>query len=123
MDLWISSKVASDADLQVTVTAVLPGGEEMYVQRGWLRLSNRAFDAARSTANRPVRNNMASDLAPLPADRPVLARVEINRFSYAFRKGSRLRIWIEAPSNTGDYSFSYNPVSSPLMISNRSPGP
>lgn len=115
-DLWVSSDLAPDADLQVTVTAVLPDGQEMYVERGWLRLSNRAFDPVRSQAGRPVRSNDPSDFAPLPPSQPVLARVEVNRFSYAFRKGTRLRIWIDTPSVTGYYFFSYNPVETTLKL-------
>lgn len=115
-DLWISSDRAPNADLQVTVTAVLPDGQEMYVERGWLRLSNRAFDAAKSQPGRPVRNNDPADFAPLPPDQPVLARVEVNRFSYAFRRGTRLRIWIDTPSVTGYYSFSYSPVPTTLKL-------
>lgn len=35
------------------------------------------------------------------------ARVEINKFANVLHKGSRLRMWIEAPSPTGEYEFSY----------------
>jgi hypothetical protein len=38
---------------------------------------------------------------------PVLARVEINKFAAELPKGSRVRIWIDAPSTTGEYQFSY----------------
>jgi predicted acyl esterase len=115
-DLWVSSNLAPDADLQVTVTAVSPDGQEMYVERGWLRLSNRAFDPDRSTPGRPVRDNLPGNFAPLPPNQPVLARVEINRFSYAFRKGYRIRIWIDTPSPTGDYTFTYNSVPAKLKL-------
>jgi predicted acyl esterase len=105
------------ADLQVTLTAVLPNGQDVYVERGWLRLSNRAFDPTRSTPGRIVRTNIPSAFTPLPPNQPVLVRVKINRFSYAFRKGTRLRIWIDTPSHTGDYYFVYNPVSTKLKLS------
>jgi predicted acyl esterase len=115
-DLWISSDNAPDADLQVTVTAIQPDGQEMYVQRGWLRLSNRALDAAKSTAGQPVLLETPEAFAPLIPNRPELARLEVNRFSYPFRKGAKLRIWIDSPSNTGLYSFSHNPVPTRLKI-------
>jgi predicted acyl esterase len=115
-DLWVSSDGAPDADLQVTVTALFPDGQEIYIERGWLRLSNRAFDPDRSTPSRPIRDNLPGSFAPLPPDQPVLARVEINRFSYPFRKGARLRIWIDTPSPTGDYTFAYSPVPAKLKI-------
>lgn len=42
---------------------------------------------------------------------PVLGRVELTKFSYAFRKASRLRIWVDAPSPTGGNSFNLRSVS------------
>jgi uncharacterized protein len=59
------------------------------------------------------RPDAALPLAPREA---VLARVEINRFSFAFRKGSRIRLWIDTPSGTSFYSFSYNPVPTRLTL-------
>ena len=53
VDLWISSS-AADSDVQVTLTEVRPDGTERYVQNGWLRLSHRKLDPARSTDAQPV---------------------------------------------------------------------
>lgn len=103
-DLWVAVG-AGDADLQLTVTEVRPDGQEMYVQRGWLRLSNRALDNTRSTALRPVHLEHPDQLAPVLPGRPVLARVEINKMGHYFRKGSRLRLWIDTPSQTGGMVF------------------
>jgi predicted acyl esterase len=116
-DLWISAD-RSDADVQVTVTAVMPDGQEMYVQRGWLRLSNRALDPARSTPGRPVLLDTPTSFKPMWPNRPELARVEVNRVSFPFRKGVRLRIWIDTPSPTGSYNFAYNPVPATLRVWN-----
>jgi predicted acyl esterase len=113
-DLWISTDRESDADLQVTITAVQPDGQEMYVQRGWLRLSNRALDTQKSTAGRPVLLDTPETFAPMIPGRPELARLEVNRFSYPFRKGTRLRIWIDTPSSTGTYRFA--PYSVPMRL-------
>ena len=44
---------APDVDLEVTISEVRPDGEETYVQSGWLRASQRALDAAASTALAP----------------------------------------------------------------------
>jgi hypothetical protein len=79
----------------------------MFLQRGWLRLSDRALDEARSTAVRPVLLDTPDTLQVLDPDVPVLARVEINKFAAALRKGSRIRIWIDAPSPTGLYRFDH----------------
>jgi predicted acyl esterase len=38
---------------------------------------------------------------------PVLARVELSKLSFAFRRGSRIRIWIDTPSATGENAFDH----------------
>jgi uncharacterized protein len=107
MDLWLSSDDVPDTDLQVTLTEVRSDGQEMFLQRGWLRLSDRALDEARSTVVRPVLWDTPDTIQVLDPGRPVLARVEINKFAVVLRKGSRVRVWIDAPSPTGLYSFDY----------------
>ncbi|MGA7540129.1 MAG: CocE/NonD family hydrolase [Steroidobacteraceae bacterium] len=104
VDLWLSSNMP-DTDLQVTLTEVRPDGQEMYLQRGWLRLSDRALDEARSAAVRPVLWDRPRSIQVLDAGVPVLARVEINKFAALLRRGSRIRVWIDAPSPTGFYRF------------------
>ena len=103
-NLWVAA-AAGDADLQVTVTEVRPDGQEMYVQRGWLRLSNRTLDTARSTPLRPVHLEDPARLQPVLPGQPVLARVEVNKMGHYFRKGSRLRVWIDTPAQTGGLVF------------------
>jgi putative CocE/NonD family hydrolase len=115
VDLWLSVSSA-DADIQVTLTDVRPDGSEMFVQRGWLRLSNREVDPDRSTPLRPVPVDRPESLRPLEPGEPVLARVEINKFAHAFRAGSRLRIWIEAPSAWGGYDFSSYALSAHIKV-------
>jgi predicted acyl esterase len=105
-DLWISSD-AVDVDVQVTLTVVQPDGTERYLQRGWLRLSDRALDERRSTQVHPVLLDVPETMRLLNPDGPVLARVEINKLAAELPKGSRVRIWIDAPSTTGLYQFSY----------------
>jgi len=112
-DLWVSSST-TDADLQATLTEVRPDGQEVFVQRGWLRLSDRALDAARSTPVRPMLLDQPDSFAALTPDEPVLARMEINKLAHAFRPGSRLRLWIETPGLWGGYGFS--PQSLPATI-------
>jgi len=114
-DLWVSS-TASDTDLQVTLTEVRPDGQELFVQRGWLRVSDRALDETRSTPVRPMLLDRPDSIFALTAGVPVLGRVELTKFSYALRAGSRLRIWIDAPSATGENSFNYVAAPSTNMI-------
>jgi len=99
LDLWLSS-TAADTDLHAIVTEVRPDGNEVYVQEGLLRASQRALNAARSTATRPVHPHGATDLRPLVPTVAELARMEIRPFGHVFRKGARLRVWVEAPPET-----------------------
>ena len=105
LDLWLES-TASDTDLQATVTEVRPDGQEEYVQRGWLRASHRKLNRKLSTALRPYQTHLRGDATPLVPGQPTYMRLEVFPFAQAFRKGSRLRIWIEAPtSHTGFWAF------------------
>jgi predicted acyl esterase len=95
VDLWLKS-TAPDTDVQVTITEVRPDGTEMYVQNGWLRASMRKL-APDATALRPTHTFTEADAAPLPAGQWSLVRVEVFPFAYVFRKGSRIRVIIDAP--------------------------
>ncbi|MBK5305296.1 MAG: CocE/NonD family hydrolase [Frankiaceae bacterium] len=97
MDLWLSS-TAVDTDLQVTLTEVRPDGKEMYLQKGWLKVSQRKLDPTRSTALRPYQTHLQEDVQLLTPATPVLARVEVFPFGALLRKGSRIRAWVEAPT-------------------------
>lgn len=96
VDLWISS-TGTDSDLQVTLSEVLPNGQERYVQNGWLRLSHRRIDDARSTDLNPFHSDEAADMKPLTPGRLVKARVALFPFAHQFRAGSRIRVTVQAP--------------------------
>jgi predicted acyl esterase len=96
VDLWLRSS-AADSDIQVTLSEIRPDGQETYVQSGYLRASHRKLDEARSTATHPVQTHLLADAAPLPAGEFVPVRVELYSVSHVFRKGSRVRVSLEAP--------------------------
>jgi predicted acyl esterase len=96
VDLWIQSNLG-DTDLEVTISEVRPDGQEMYVQSGWLRASQRALDDEDSTALRPVHTHRLEDAAVLPPDEFTPVRVELFPFAHAFRAGSQIRLMIDAP--------------------------
>jgi len=98
VDLWVKSS-AADTDLEVTITEVRPDGTEIYVQSGWQRASQRALDDSRSSELRPTHSNLEADAADLPAGEFTPVRVELFPFAHPFRKGSRIRITIDAPGN------------------------
>ena len=109
VNLWMSS-TASDTDLQATITEVLPDGQELYVQRGWLRAEDRAIDPTRSTALMPVYDFQPPDVEPLVPGQPTFVRLQIFPFSVAIRPGARLRLIIDTPSLTGVHIFTFLPL-------------
>jgi predicted acyl esterase len=96
-DLWITA-TAPNIDLQVTLTEIRPDGQEVFVQQGWLRTKQRALDEDASTTLLPVQTHRVADVEPLSSEEPSLARVEIFPFGHVFREGSRIRLWVEAPT-------------------------
>ena len=96
-DLWLTS-TATDTDVQVTLTEVRPDGQEVYIQKGWLRASHRKLDPRRSTVYRPYQTHQQADAANLTPGQPTLLRVEVFPFGTVIRKGSRLRLWVESPT-------------------------
>ena len=109
-DLWITA-TAPNVDLQVTLTEIRPDGQEVYVQQGWLRAKQRAIDPEESTQLLPVQTHAVEDVQPLSPEDPALARVEIFPFGHVFRQGSRLRLWIEAPTTLPQlWAFALDPT-------------
>jgi len=106
-NIWLSS-TAPDTDLQITLTEVRPDGQEVYVSRGWLRASYRALNPKLSTTLAPYPLDTQAASRPLRIGRPTYMRIELNPFDYVFRKGSSLRLWIDAPTGeTGGWSFDF----------------
>ncbi len=97
LDLWLAAG-ATDTDVQVTLTEVRSDGQEQYIQKGWLRASQRALDPSRYSALRPHQTHQEADAAALTPGAPTLLRVEVFPFGHVVRAGSRLRVWIEAPT-------------------------
>jgi X-Pro dipeptidyl-peptidase C-terminal non-catalytic domain len=88
---------------------VRPDGREVYVQRGWLRASHRKLDRRASTVTRPVQTHLHADAKPLTPGVPTPMRLEVFPFAHMFRKGSAIRISIEAPTGlTGLWGFGFN---------------
>ncbi|MEP6626030.1 MAG: CocE/NonD family hydrolase [Acidimicrobiia bacterium] len=96
VDLWISTS-APDSDVQVTLSEVMPNGEERYVQNGWLKLSHRKLDNDRSTELNPFHSDELNDMRPLEPNHFTKARIALFPFAHQFRAGSQIRLTIEAP--------------------------
>jgi putative CocE/NonD family hydrolase len=104
VDLWLKS-TATDTNLQATITELRPDGQEVYVARGWLRASQRKLDRRASTPTLPVQTDLQSDVQPLVAGKPTFMRFAVFPFDYVFRAGSRIRLIIDTPSQTGGWNF------------------
>ena len=104
VDLWLSS-TATDADLEVNLTELRPDGQEVYVQSGWLRASQRALRSD-ATELRPVKTHRKEDVEPLIPGEWHEVRVEIMPFAHVFRAGSVLRISVDTPGDSrADWNF------------------
>jgi putative CocE/NonD family hydrolase len=109
LNLWLSSS-ATDTDVQVTISEVRPDGQEQYIQRGWLRMSERKLGRG-STTTWPRPTYLHADVQPLAPEAPTYARIPIYPFEHIFRSGSSIRISIEAPVGiTGTFGFLFNPT-------------
>ena len=96
VDLWLRSS-AEDTDLQVTLSEVRSDGREAYVQSGWLRASHRTLNRRASSRLEPVHTHLEADATPMPASEFTAVRVPIMSAAHVFRRGSRIRISVEAP--------------------------
>ena len=115
VDLWVRS-TAADTDLEVTLTELRPDGEEIFVQSGWLRASQRAL-APGSTALEPLHPHTEASAAPLPAGEFVQARVAVFPFAHVFRANSRLRVTVEAPGGNRPF-WSFAALGAPTKVVN-----
>jgi predicted acyl esterase len=97
-DLWLQSS-AADAELQATLTEIRPDGQEVYVQSGWLRASQRQL-ASEQTDLWPAHTHTAADAAPLPTGKWSPVRVGIPGLGHVLRAGSRLRLLLDTPGGT-----------------------
>lgn len=104
-DLWVRADT-TDADIQVTITAVRPDGIEDNVQSGQLRLSHRALDGEVGDDLEVEHLWDAEHREPLEPGEWVEAQVAIPSFAQAFRAGTRLRVIISSPGHDrGTWKF------------------
>lgn len=101
LELWIRAE-AADTDLQVTLSEVRPDGQEMFVQTGWLRASERAETDEWGGQFRPGHSHREADVEPLPDGAFAQLRVELFPFGHLFREGSQVRVAVENPGGNRD---------------------
>ena len=102
--LWVEAESATDMDLFVAIQKTDASGQVVPfmfyacfdngpVALGWLRVSHRALDEARSTPERPVHSHLREDM--LTPGVPVPVDIEIWPSSTYFEAGERLRVVIK----------------------------
>jgi predicted acyl esterase len=108
--LWVSTS-RDDADLFAVVRNLRPdgtevlypgpqpqGGSSVAVAYGWLRVSHRKLDSARSTPWRPVHTH--DELQKVRPGEPVSVEIEILPTSAVFEPGHRLVLEVGAKDDT-----------------------
>jgi hypothetical protein len=104
LTLYASSS-APDTDLYANLLEVDTVGNATYLSNGRLRASHRKLDARRSTRGWPVHlHTAAEDLEPNDVYR---FELETEPFAHVFRKGSRVRLEIQAPPAIGALDSAY----------------
>ena len=108
MDVFVALRVLDDMNREVDFCgpALIPGiSTEFYpLAKGWLKVSHRKLDPARSSEFRPKHTHLRVDHAPLRAGETVAVEIEIIPNTGLVRKGHRLRldlIGISAASKPG----------------------
>lgn len=110
------STTGSDADLFVTVRNLAPDGTEITVDGmdnprtpvtgGWLRLSHRRLDPARSSREQPVHAH--TDPEPVTPGRATEAVIDVGPTSMVFERGHRLALEIGSHDLPGAFPLLHN---------------
>lgn len=98
VDVYVRSNQA-DADLEANLTEIRADGQEIYVQSGWLRASQRTL-TPQATELWPEITQEEKDASPLPSGEWTLVHVPIAAHGHVFRKGSRIRIALDTPGDS-----------------------
>jgi predicted acyl esterase len=104
--VWVKSSTP-DVDLAATVSEVTPEHNEVFVQGGWLRASERKLETRKhtifaqpSTLLQPVPSFREEDAAPMPKGKFVKVVIPLYNQGHVYRAGSRIRITIAGPNGT-----------------------
>jgi uncharacterized protein len=122
LKLWVAAATHNDADLFVAVQKIDRHGEVVGfhyyasfdtgpVALGWLRVSHRALDVARSKPEQPVQHHRREELLTPGVAVPV--EIEIWPSSTLFRKGERLRVLVKG---SDIYPYPDRALGTPLAL-------
>ncbi|HEX2038840.1 MAG TPA: CocE/NonD family hydrolase [Acidimicrobiales bacterium] len=111
------TSTAPDTELFVQLVDEAPDGSRTYLQRGLLRASHRAIDAAKSdyfngTLHRPHRPHASAD--PIVPGQAYEYLVEVFPVGHVFRPGHRIVFKVTAPPAVDSY-YAYVPKRAPAV--------
>jgi predicted acyl esterase len=116
IDLFISVRVIDEYDHEVDFAGFTTSGFPWRIApltKGWLKVSHRALDEARSTAIQPKHTHLKADYAPLHSGEVVSVDVALVPNVGKLLKGQRIRIDVQphdgvAHGLTHEYNASYH---------------
>ena len=105
MDIFVALRVLDEQNREVDFSgpALIPGISTRFypLAKGWLKVSHRKLDPARSTEFRPKHTHLRADHAPLRRGQIVPVEVEIIPNTGLVRKGHRIRVDIQPHTGVG----------------------
>jgi predicted acyl esterase len=102
-----ASSTQKDTDFMAVLHDVNPQGQVTYVQRGLLRASHRALDAAKSTPHEPIhRHDKTEELLPGQVYEIHFALLPV---AHVLRRGHALELAILAPPSIPSPSWAFMP--------------
>ena len=105
MDVFATLRVLDEENREVDFCgpALIPGISTHFypLAKGWLRVSHRKLDPARSTEFRPKHTHLRADHAPLRDGEAVPVEIEIVPNTGLIRRGHRLRLDVQPHTGVG----------------------
>ena len=104
MDVFVSLRVIDEAGREVRYEAAIHPNDPVHIHpvgHGFLKVSHRRLDSARSTEYLPVHTHAETDYASLEGGEIVAIELGLNPSSALIRKDSRLRVDIQPYSPAG----------------------
>jgi putative CocE/NonD family hydrolase len=98
MDIYVSLRIIDENDQEVDYTGMATMGmstKQYPLAKGWLKVSHRKLDTARSTEYTVKHTHLKADYAPLKDNEVVPVEIEIIPNTARIKKGHRIRVDIQ----------------------------
>jgi predicted acyl esterase len=104
MDIFVSLRVLDENDREIRYESLVLPVDLNHIHpvgHGWLKVSRRKLDPARTTAYWPVHTHLEQDSAPLQHGEIVPVELGLNPSTALIRKGCRLRVDLQPYAPAG----------------------